>query len=93
MATHPEGLDHTQDFNLLLLMLGADRTGRQRLRATLILRQQAELVTYRRVRNIGGDAPVNRELLEEAAPLFRHRVRIVQIELIELFDVGSVTTG
>ncbi len=93
VATHAVGLDQTQDFNLLLLMLAAYAPGRYRLSATLILGEQNEVIADRRVRDIGGSAAIGRQLLEIGAPLFWHSVGIVQVELVELFHIGSVTTG
>jgi len=93
MATHAEGLDQTQNFDLLLLMLAADGPGGYRLGTTLVLGQQHEMFANRGMGNVGRLAAVGRQLLEIVAPLFGHSVGIVQEELIEFFDVGSVTTG
>ncbi|GBL58311.1 hypothetical protein PCLA_10r0078 [Pseudomonas citronellolis] len=51
------------------------------------------MITDGGMRDVGGGIAVGRELLEVRAPLFWHSVRVVQVELVELFDVGSVPTG
>src|SRR5690606_7766646 len=88
-----ERLDQTQNLNLLLLMLAADAGGGSRLRAALILAEQDKVIANGRVRNVGGGAAVVRQLLEVGAPLIGHSVGVVQIELVQLLDIGSVTTG
>ena len=93
MTAHAVGLNETQDFDLLLLVLGTDRAGGNRLQATLIFSQQDEMVTDRRMRNVGGGVAVGRQFLEIRAPLFWHSIRIVQVELIKLFHIGSISTG
>ncbi|MNF58913.1 hypothetical protein D3C84_404900 [compost metagenome] len=93
MATHAEGLNQTQHFDLLLLMLAAHRSGGYRLGAALVLGQQHEVIADRGMGNVGRLAAVGRQLLEVGAPLFGHSVGIVQEELVEFFDVGSVSTG
>ncbi|MCY1300073.1 hypothetical protein D9M70_496310 [compost metagenome] len=93
MAAHAECLDQTQDFNLLLLVLGAHCTSGHRLGATLILGEQDEMIPDGGVRNVGSKIAVGRQLLEVGAPLFGHSVGIVQVELIELFHICSVATG
>ncbi len=93
MAAHTECLDKSQHFNLLLFMLAAHAAGRDRLGAALVFPQQHKMIANRRVRYIGGSAAVSRQRLKIGAPLFWHSVRVVQVELIELFHIGSVTTG
>ncbi|MNN10561.1 hypothetical protein D3C81_1234880 [compost metagenome] len=93
MAAHAEGLNQTQNFDLLLLVLAAHSTGGHRLGATLILGQQDEVIADRGMRNVGRLVAAGWQLLEVGAPLFGHSVGIVQEELVEFFDVGSVTTG
>ncbi|MCY1175082.1 hypothetical protein D9M73_153040 [compost metagenome] len=93
VATHTVGLDQSQHFNLLLLVLTAHAAGGNRLGAALVLCQQDEMIANCGVRNIGGRVAVSRQLLEVGAPLFGHSVGVVQVELVELFHIGSVTTG
>jgi len=92
MAAHTIGLDQSQNFNLLLLVFCAHAPGGNRLCAALVLCQQYEMVADRRVRYIGSGAAVGWQLLEVSAPLFWHSVRVVQVELVELFHICSVTT-
>ena len=92
VAAHPIGLDQSQHFNLLLLVLTAHAPGRNRLGAALVLCQQHEMVADCGVRNIVGRVAFNRQRLKFGAPFFWHSVRVVQVELIELFHIGSVTT-
>jgi len=49
VAAHAEGLNQAQYFNLLLLMLAADGSGRNRLGTPLVLGQQDEMITNRGV--------------------------------------------
>ncbi|MNZ86250.1 hypothetical protein D3C78_1050670 [compost metagenome] len=93
VAAHTVGLDQSQNFNLLLLVFTAHAAGGNRLGAALVLCQQYEMVADCRVRYIGSGAAVGGQLLEVSAPLFWHSVRVVQVELVELFHIGSVTTG
>ncbi|MCY1359109.1 hypothetical protein D9M69_456630 [compost metagenome] len=93
MAAHAERLDQAQNFNLLLLVLTADRSSGDRLGAALVLGEQDEMIADGGVRNVGGKIAVGRQLLEVGAPLFGHSVGIVQVELIELFHICSVATG
>jgi hypothetical protein len=51
------------------------------------------MIAHCGVRDVGGGIAIGGKLLEIRAPLFWHSVRVVQVELVELFDVGSVTTG
>src|SRR5690606_8270100 len=92
MAACAISLDQAQDFNLLLFMLAADTSGRYRLRTTLILGKQNEMITHGGVRYIGGGTAIGRQFLKIRAPLFRHSIGVVQVELIKLFHIGSVTT-
>ncbi|MCY1411243.1 hypothetical protein D9M71_266250 [compost metagenome] len=93
VAAQAVGQDQTQDFYLLLLVLGAYAASGDRLCAALVLGQQDEMITNGGVRNVGSGITVGGEFLEVRAPLFGHSVGIVQVELVELFDVGSVATG
>ena len=93
MAAHPVRLNKTQDFDLFLLMLATDTTGRSRLSAALVFGQQHEVIADCRMRYIGRSATADWQLLEIGAPFFWHSVGIVQVELVELFHIGSVTTG
>src|SRR5690606_40134294 len=93
MTAHAVSLDQTQDFNLLLLMLTTDATGGNGLGTTLILGQQDEMIANRRMRHISRGAAADGQLLEVAAPFLGHSVGVVQVELIKLFHIGSVTTG
>ncbi|MNZ75293.1 hypothetical protein D3C78_937670 [compost metagenome] len=93
VAAHAERLDQAQNFNLLLLVLTADRSSGDRLGAALVLGEQDEMIADGGVRNVGGKIAVGRQLLEVGAPLFGHSVGIVQVELIELFHICSVATG
>ena len=63
-----------------------------RLGAALVLRQQHKLIANCGVRYIGGSVAVRRQRLKFGAPFFWHSVRFVQVELINLFHVGSVTS-
>ncbi|MNF73755.1 hypothetical protein D3C84_557660 [compost metagenome] len=93
MAAHAVSLDQTKHFHLLLFVFAAHATGRYRLGAALVLCQQYEMVADRGVRYICSSAAFGGQLLEVGAPLFWHSVRVVQVELVELFHIGSVTTG
>ena len=93
MPTQPVRQDQAQDFDLLLLVLGAYAAGGNGRGAALVLGQEHEMITDGGMRDVGSGIAVGGELLEVCAPLFWHSVRVVQVELVELFDVGSVPTG
>ncbi len=93
VATHPICLDQSQHFNLLLLVFAAHTAGGYRLSAALVFGQQHEMIANGRVRYISGRAAISWQLLKVGAPFFWHSVRVVQVKLIELFHIGSVTTG
>lgn len=93
VAAETVSVNETKDFDLLLLVLAAHATGGNRLGTALVLGQQDEMIAHRGVRDVGGGIAIGGKLLEIRAPLFWHSVRVVQVELVELFDVGSVTTG
>jgi hypothetical protein len=44
------------------------------------------------VRYVRGEISICRKLLEIRAPFLRNGIGIVQIELIELFDIGGIPT-
>ncbi|MNZ44518.1 hypothetical protein D3C78_621510 [compost metagenome] len=93
VTTQAVGQDQTQDFYLLFLVLGAYAASGNRLGTALVLCQQDEMITYGGMRYVRGGVAVGGEFLEVRAPLFGHSVGVVQVELVELFDVGSVATG
>ncbi|MNY70142.1 hypothetical protein D3C86_2082150 [compost metagenome] len=74
-------------------MLAAYAAGGYRLGAALVFRQQHEVIANRGMRYISSSVAICRQLLKVGAPLFGHSVGIVQVKLIELFHIGSVTTG
>ena len=93
MATHPEGLDQAQDIDLFLFMLAADSATASGLRTAVALGEMKEVIAdggmgYVRT----GMAVYLGQLLEIAAPLFGNAVRILQIELIKLFNIGGIPT-
>jgi hypothetical protein len=82
--------DELEDRHLAPLVLGADTAGGEGLGAGGVLRQQQELLAHALVRGVLGDAVDTGELLEIAAPVFRHRLGRNQELFVKFFDVGRV---
>jgi hypothetical protein len=93
MATHPESLDQTQNIDLLFLVLATDCAAADSLRTTIALGELKEVVANCGVGNVRTGVTVYLgQLLEIATPLFGNTVRILQIELIKLFNIGRIPT-
>src|SRR5690606_39712697 len=93
VATHPVGQDQTQDADLLLVTFAAYLAAAWCLRATGILSERQEVLTDSGMGNIRSSETVDlRQLVEVAAPFLGNTVGIVQIELIELFNIGGTPT-
>jgi hypothetical protein len=80
--------------DLLALVLKVNATGaRGWCRARLTAAEQFKVLNNSGMGNIGGGAAIGaRQSVEEAAPLLWNTVAIVQIGVVEIFYVSSVTT-
>ena len=89
MAQVPVGVDQFANADLLELVLGGDfRADPLRARPQPIAAQPLKVLHHRAVWHVGGHALDHRQMLEVAAPLLGDAVRIVQVGLVERFDVG-----
>src|SRR5690606_27350570 len=94
MAPHPIGLNQAQNAYLLLVTFTADLATADRLRASGVPGERQKVLTDSGVGNIRSSETVDLgQLVEVAAPFLGDTVGIVQIEFIELFNIGGIPTG
>src|SRR5690606_21519427 len=92
VAPHPIGLNQSQHADLLLVAFAAYLTAADRQGPTGILCERQKVLADSGVGNVRPGPAGLGQLVEVAAPLFGDTVRIVQIELVQLFNVGGIPT-
>ena len=94
VAAESVGADQLNNLNLLALVLEMNTAGAgRRCRAGLATAEQFEMLDYGRVGDIRCNTAIDsRQSVKKAAPLFRNSVAVVQVNLVEIFNVRGITT-
>ena len=93
VATHAIGLNQAQYTDLFLVAFAADLSAADGLRPAGVPCERQKVLTDSGVGNVRTGPAELRQLVKVAAPFIGDTVRIVQIELVELFNIGGIPTG
>ena len=82
--------DQMKHPHLAAFMLAADGAGADFLHTGLVLGFEQEILTDRRMGDIGLNGAVGGQLFEVGAPVFRHGIGISQIGFVQFINIGRI---